>query len=220
LYSEDETIKKYIDTFVSKLNQFASKESKPKKEPEPKFKYKKGQDVYVKATGEIVSIKLSSAKGRVLPSGSTKPEIIYKASDNKEYTENELTTRKPAQNKKTAFRKEAQIKETKKSAPKKKTANRKATTRKEEPIVPVEHFTLEERIIKRYLLLDRKTKTNDQLLNFIKFLQRAITEKRIRKTSNYADLILDIQNSLVSTYNALPEKAESINFNIAPKKVE
>jgi hypothetical protein len=58
------------------------------------------------------------------------------------------------------------------------------------------------------------------LLNFIKFLQRSITEKKIRKSSKYADLIVDIQNSLVSTYNALPEKAESINFNIVPKKAE
>jgi hypothetical protein len=69
LYSEDETIKKYIDTFVAKLNQFASKESKPKKEPSQKFKYRKGQDVYIKATGEKVKIKLSSTKGSVSPSG-------------------------------------------------------------------------------------------------------------------------------------------------------
>lgn len=219
LYSEDDTIKKYIDTFVAKLNQFASKESKPKKVPAPRFKYKKGQDVYIKASGKKVKLKLSSTKGNVSPSGSTMPEIIYMASDNKEYSENELTSRKLAEKKKTTLKKENK-KQEKRVVTQRKETSRKAKPKAEKPIVPVEHFTLEERIIKRYLLLDGKTKTKDQLLNFIKFLQRAITEKKIRKTSKYADLILDIQNSLVSTYNALPEKAESINFNIVPKKAE
>jgi hypothetical protein len=141
------------------------------------------------------------------------------ASDNKEYAENELTTKKPAEKKKATSKKENEKKE-KSEATSRKEPSRKAKPKTEKPIVPVEHFTLAERIIKRYLLLDGKTKTKDQLLNFIKFLQRSIAEKKIRKTSKYADLIVDIQNSLVSTYNALPEKAESINFNIVPKKAE
>lgn len=163
LYSDDDTIKKYIDTFVAKLNEALSKESKQSK---PK----------------------SSA------------------------------TKQPTS------KKEASKTEKQKPVPKKvtpgKSTTRKATSKKENPIVPVEHFTMEERIIKRYLLLDGKTKTKDQLLNFIKFLQRSITEKKIRKTSKYADIIVDIQNNLVSTYNALPEKAESIKFNLVPKKAE
>jgi signal recognition particle GTPase len=160
LYSEDDTIKKYIDTFVNKLNEFASK-----KEESPGRKQK--------------------------PSPAQKTEKKVEAK-----------------------------KETGKQKPARKTTNRNAKPKPEPHIVPVEHFMLEERFIKRYLLLDGKVKTRDQLLNFIKALQRAITEKKIRKTSKYADIIVDIQNNLVSTYNALPEKMEGIKFTLVPKKAE
>ena len=160
LYSEDDTIKKYIDTFVNKLNEFASK-----KEESPKKKEKPSP---VKKTGEKIEVK----------------------------------------------------KETIKQKPSRKTSKKTSKPKSEPTIVPVEHFTLEERFIKRYLLLDGKVKTRDQLLNFIKALQRAITEKKIRKTSKYADIIVDIQNKLVSTYNALPEKMEGIKFTLVPKKAE
>jgi acetyl-CoA carboxylase beta subunit len=43
LYSEDETMRKYIDTFVAKLNQFASKESKPKKSLHKNSNIEKGK---------------------------------------------------------------------------------------------------------------------------------------------------------------------------------
>lgn len=159
LYSEDETIKKYIDTFVLKLNEFASK----KEAPEEKRKTSPGQK------------------------SEKKPE-------------NKRDTPKPI--------------------PEKATSKRVRKPKDEAPVVPVEHFTLEERIIKRYLLLDGKVKTKDQLLNFIKYLQRAITEKKIRKTSTYANVIVDIQNNLVSTYNALPEKMEGIKFSLVAKKAD
>lgn len=157
LYSEDDTIKKYIDTFVLKLNEIASKKSSPKENTMP----------------------VSQKKTQTNPQSEKKKPTVRK-----------------------------------------KTAQKTAKPKKETPIIPVEHFSLEERFIKRYLLLDGKVKTKDQLLNFIKALQRAITEKKIRKTSKYADIIVDIQNNLVSTYNALPEKAEGIKFTLVPKKAE
>lgn len=196
------------------------KESKVKSSPitkaTSKFKFKKGQDVYVKATGEKVTIKLSSSKGNVTPSGSSKAVNIYLVSDNKEYKEDELTNRKPS------AKNESNVKK-KSIKAKKKTSTNKTTTRKakeEKRVIPIEHFTLEERFIKRYLLLDGKMKTKDQLLNFIKSMQRAITEKKIRKNSKYADIIVDIQNNLVSTYNALPEKMEGIKLTLVPKRAE
>lgn len=88
------------------------------------------------------------------------------------------------------------------------------------PVVPVEHFTLEERFIKRYLLLDGKTKTKGQVLNFIKSLQRAITEKQIRKTSKYADIIERMQKSLIKLFNGTPDSVEGIKITLEQKTID
>jgi hypothetical protein len=153
LYKEDATIKEYIDTFVQKLNEAASKQGPaPKKDPVRK---------------KTETSKKTAPVGKKSSSGG--------------------------------------------NPPKKK--------KKEEITVPIEHFTLEETFLKRYLLLNEKVKTKNQVLNFIKALQKAITEKKIRKTSKYAEIITNIQNNLVSTYNSLPDKAEEIKINIDPKRV-
>ncbi|MGV3609629.1 MAG: hypothetical protein ACO1N0_01685 [Fluviicola sp.] len=67
---------------------------------------------------------------------------------------------------------------------------------------PVERISEELRFIKRYTLLHNKTKTRDQIRSFLNSLQRAMTEKRIRKTSSYAKTILDIQDSLIQLINS------------------
>jgi hypothetical protein len=129
LYSADETIKKYIDTFVEKLNAFLARSGKK---------------------GEKPTFKPAKAK--------------------------------PVANKKTVKPKK---KEVKKDVPE---------------IVPIEHFIVEEKFLKRYLLLDGKTKTKSQVLNFIKALQKAIVEKQIRKTSRYAAKVEHIQKELIKLY--------------------
>lgn len=68
---------------------------------------------------------------------------------------------------------------------------------------PVERVDEELKIIKRYVLLHGKEKTADQILNFINGLQRAIVEKRIRKTSAYAPQVKYIQDSLIKLYNKM-----------------
>lgn len=67
---------------------------------------------------------------------------------------------------------------------------------------PVERISDELRFIKRYTLLHNKTKTRDQIRSFLNSLQRAMTEKRIRKTSSYAKTILEIQDSLIGLMNS------------------
>jgi hypothetical protein len=59
------------------------------------------------------------------------------------------------------------------------------------------------RFIRRYINLDDKVKTKDEILRFINALQKAILEKRIRKSSPYAGDIEKIQKDLVSTYNKM-----------------
>jgi len=59
--------------------------------------------------------------------------------------------------------------------------------------------------IKRYALLNGREKNKQQVLNFIKGLQKAIVERKIKKKSRYAHIIEHIQKQLVSVYNKMDE---------------
>lgn len=113
----------------------------------------------------------------------------------------------------------------KKVAPKKKKVVKKKVVRKKirKPIVryykapvghSIERIGEELRIIKRFVLLDGKIKTLTQIRGFIGLLQRAITEKRIRKTSAHANEIREIQTSLIELHTKLktvPQMKVKIN---------
>lgn len=71
---------------------------------------------------------------------------------------------------------------------------------------PVERISEEIRFIKRFTLLNGKVKTQDQIRSFLSSLQRAMAEKRIRKTSEYAKQILEIQDSLIKLIYAFKGK--------------
>lgn len=70
----------------------------------------------------------------------------------------------------------------------------------------VERIPEELRFIKRFVNLNGKTKTKDELLRFINSLQKAILEKRIRKTSSSAEQIQFIQDKLIEVYNNMKAK--------------
>jgi hypothetical protein len=70
-----------------------------------------------------------------------------------------------------------------------------------------ERIPEEIRFIKRYVNLNGKVKTKDQILAFVNGLQRAIIEKRIGKSSPYAKEILYVQEKLVKSYNGMKGKA-------------
>jgi hypothetical protein len=82
---------------------------------------------------------------------------------------------------------------------------------------PVEKVTLEIAFIKRYVGLNGKIKDRKQILSFINGLQRAIVEKRIRKTSPFAKEIESIQEQLIKCYE---EMGESVQVNIDEKSLE
>jgi hypothetical protein len=125
LYNDDETIKKYIDTFVEKLNEVINKHSSEKKVKEKKSK----------------------------PQKAPKEPVVEK---------------NPA-----------------------------------EETISVEKVSLEVSFIKRYIGLHGKTKDKSQILNLLNSLQKAIIEKRIRKTSVYAKEIENIQEQLIKCYNQM-----------------
>ncbi len=110
---------------------------------------------------------------------------------------------------------------TKKQKPVKQTTNAKTSISKKElvkgtsepkydKLIPsfVERIPEELRFIKRFVNLDGKVKTKEQILTFINSLQKAILEKRIRKTSSYADEIRIIQRKLIDMYNNMKAKIE------------
>jgi len=87
--------------------------------------------------------------------------------------------------------------------------------KKEKPAKPVkqtasylmvERIPEELRFIKRFINLHGKTKTKDEVLRFINSLQKAILEKRIRKTSPYAEQVKMIQDKLIGLYNGMKTK--------------
>jgi hypothetical protein len=84
-------------------------------------------------------------------------------------------------------------------------------------ILMVERMPEELRFIKRYVNLNGKTKTKDDILRFINSLQKAIVEKRIRKTSPYAEQIKYIQEKLIQVYNSMASK---IKLELKPETFE
>lgn len=73
-------------------------------------------------------------------------------------------------------------------------------------VIMVERMPEELRFIKRFVNLNGKTKTKDDILRFINSLQKAIVEKRIRKTSAYAEQVKYIQEKLIGVYNSMATK--------------
>ncbi|MEI9909656.1 MAG: hypothetical protein WDO71_08245 [Bacteroidota bacterium] len=72
------------------------------------------------------------------------------------------------------------------SSPKKKSRKVIATDNEHQPAM-VERIPEELRFIRRFVNMNGKSKTKDDILRFVNSLQKAILEKRIRKTSPYAD---------------------------------
>ncbi len=85
-------------------------------------------------------------------------------------------------------------------------SKRKQKVAVQEVVQWVERMPEELRFIKRYVNLDGKTKTKEDILRFLNSLQKAIVEKRIRKTSPYADQIKYVQERLIEVYNTMKAK--------------
>jgi hypothetical protein len=72
----------------------------------------------------------------------------------------------------------------------------------------VEHLDTDVQFIKRYAAMHGKIKSQAQILTLIHGLQKAILERRIRKTSTYAKEIETMQQQLISCYEQMGEMAE------------
>lgn len=81
----------------------------------------------------------------------------------------------------------------------------------------VERIPEELKFIRRFINLNGKTKTKEDILRFINSLQKAIVEKRIRKTSSYAEQVKYIQGRLIEVYNTMKAK---IKLELKPETYE
>ena len=102
-------------------------------------------------------------------------------------------------------REQKTVKEKSNIVPKAKTT----TPKKVDNANQVEHIEDELKFIKRFTLLNGRTKTAEQVLGFLNSLQKAIIEKRIRKTSPYANEIKIIQENI----KRLLMKKSNTNYN-------
>lgn len=92
-----------------------------------------------------------------------------------------------------------------KAAPAKKNTPPPADKDEQSPLL-TERIPDELRFIRRFINLNGKTKTKEEILRFINGLQRAIIEKRIRKTSPYASAVRFIQSKLIELHNTMRSK--------------
>jgi hypothetical protein len=83
----------------------------------------------------------------------------------------------------------------------------------------IEKITPEVAFIKRYLALDGKTKTHNQILTFLTTLQKALLERVIIKSSPYAKEIETIQTNLILAHDTA-EKNRNKKVKIELSDVE
>jgi hypothetical protein len=93
---------------------------------------------------------------------------------------------------------------------KKKTARQVAYEKAEK----VETISIELKMIKRFVLMHDKIKNQNQIRLFINALQKAIVEKRIRKTSPLAKEINKIQDYLLDLFWKFKTGNEKIQINL------
>ncbi|MFK5855762.1 MAG: AAA family ATPase [Bacteroidota bacterium] len=172
LYDDDKDIKKFIDVYISKLNQalLSKKTSSTIKKTNKSAATKKTYNY----AGMKVAIRPYSANSTGF--------IIWDMKSNKRFANEKFKDIEDAEE----FIKKNKMTLVKNSTP---------TTKQ------VAEITLEVRFIKRYILMDGRKKTRKQLLTFINTLQRSLTKKQITKSSKYAKEIEHIEKELVSIYN-------------------
>lgn len=147
-YHSSEAIKKTIDIYLSKLNEYVNNSSNAEKKQNKKDKQRQEHDEVIKAAMQ---------KQGIAPSGKQR-----KVADTPEPEEDNVQL--------------------------------------------VERIPEELKYIRRFMNLNGKTKTKDDLLLFINALQKSILEKRIRKTSPYSSQVKYIQDSLLKTFNSMKAK--------------
>ena len=112
-------------------------------------------------------------------------------------------TRKTAAKKPTAQSQKPKKNVTKNAAPKRSAKKKTAPKKAQRKPIEVDFMPLEIKVIRRYLNYHNKKVTERQVSLLYKVIQKAATEKTIRKTSKYATEIKSISNDLIKTYREM-----------------
>ena len=117
-------------------------------------------------------------------------------------TPKKTTTSKKSPVKKNVSKSQKTTKKTTSKAPARKSETKKKSASKKAQRKPIEVdlIPLEIKVIRRYLNFHNKKVTERQVSLLYKVIQKAATEKTIRKTSKYASEIKSISNDLIKTY--------------------
>jgi hypothetical protein len=162
-YSSSPVIKKMVDTYLSKLNDYLSKSGKAERKQKKATAERKQHDDIIKDA--------MIRQGLIDKDGNKIDKPIKKTKASKNVFQPHLVERIPE----------------------------------------------ELRYIRRFVNLNGKTKTKDEVLSFINSLQKAIVERRIRKTSGLAEEIVFIQDKLISVYNTMKSK---IRLELKPETLD
>ena len=84
----------------------------------------------------------------------------------------------------------------------------------------VELVDLELKFIRRYVNMHGKVKLQNQIRLFLNSLQKAIIERRIRKTSSYAKEIVEIQDDLIMLNKKLKKSKNGMPIVIGEKRLK
>ena len=144
-YQSNDTIKRVVDTYVAKLNDYLKANPQPQDEPAQPMQ----KSVPPKKKSSLVKPRVPRAKAKI-----------------------------PA---KTASKVQAK---------------------------PVELIPEEIKFLRRYVAMHGKVKTRSSVMQLLSSLQKAMIEKRIRKTSAYAKIILQMQDQLIKAADRMGEAAE------------
>lgn len=225
-YTSEATIKKKIDEYFKALSSFLGKSSEQKtaineKDREEARSIAKALIHYPVAKGDTFESLKAGQQGyhgteysamikgtHILVDRIEQKKVDFKFTLHSIYNEilDELDqTQKAVKNYKNL------VQQNKSSKKKQTPAKKPVPTNKPRPSVKpskqkiseVERIEDEVKLIKRYAVMEGKQKTVIQLLNLLGALQKAIFEKRIRKTSRFKNEVDYMQHTLVKVINRL-----------------
>lgn len=216
-YNQHQDIKTKAERYFTLLNEFLKKQSPTQHKTEIKLTEKTAREYakefirgYVQRGDSYESIASSYMgtangkyhanikKGKIIIDDGTAGKFSYSFTVRSIY--DDLTKEKNLSHKKPTLKNETPAKKVKAETTSTKP---KTVSINYDHSKPFERMDDEIKFIKRYLLLHGKVKTKVHIINFINALQRAILEKRIRKTSKYAKEIMQIQKQLLTAHGVM-----------------
>lgn len=229
LYGEDNDINQAIDNHLRIINEALSIEKEKPVKPEP---VKPGPVKKAKQSPKAKQPKEEKPAKQIKPKKSEKPKNQekpikgkYKVGDKINWIDNDgahvtdtITAIQKASNGEIEYltrdRKSNDVTYLEKSID--KGVNEKIYFINKPAPEGVNSMAPEIKFIKRYVKLHGQTVSADEIMPFLRSLQKAITEKTISSKSFYADEIEAIQNGLVKIINS----GQKVKVDIDPKSLE